>query len=313
VSIIVSIIVKNKGINTMEIPAAYLQQIDVFLPHAATKAMRLNRDGLVNEVVIVDDQWSFRFPNNEEGKVALHKESQLLEVVQPHLSLPTPRFQWLSDDCVVYEFIPGQPLDRNTLLCQDERTQTKVAEQLAAFLHELHTIPLDALSQLALEAPTQPTVTGWREKFAEIERDLFPYLWANQKQWVTDLFAPLLDGRVDMRFQTALIHNDLASYHILFDPVAGRINGVIDFGVARLGDPAGDISALLNNVGEEFLYPMRAAYPGLDAMLDRARFKASYIELWWLQQGLRTHDISWYMVHIGRARPMMPVGWGKEG
>lgn len=293
----------------MEIPAEYVQQIDAFLPRTSTRKLRLNRDGLVNDVVIVDDEWSFRFPKNAEGKLTLRKESQLLELVQRHITLPTPQFQWLSDDCVVYRFIPGVPLARNTFLRQHKASQARIGEQLAVFLHELHTIPADALAQLALDATPQPALAEWQEKLAAIERALYPYLWADQKQWIADLFAPLLDGRVDMCFQPALIHNDLASYHLLFDPALGQLNGVIDFGVAQLDDPAADFGALINTLGEEFLYPMRAHYPGLDDLLDRARFKAGYIELWWLEQGLRTNDISWYMAHIGRARPMMPVGW----
>ena len=38
----------------------------------------------------------------------------------------------------------------------------------------------------------------------------------------------------------ALIHDDLASYHILYAPDTRRITGVIDYGMARLGDAASD-------------------------------------------------------------------------
>jgi aminoglycoside phosphotransferase (APT) family kinase protein len=40
-----------------------------------------------------------------------------------------------------------------------------------------------------------------------------------------------LENPESTEYKPALIHGDLASYHILFDPQAGKITGVIDFGM----------------------------------------------------------------------------------
>lgn len=289
------------------IPDPYLRLIREYRPELAGGEMQLNRDGLANDVVIVNREWCFRFPKNDAGHQALARESKILHVVQQHVALPTPRFEWLGEQCVLYHFIDGEPLSRNTLLRQDRFIQDRVAEQLARFLRELHTISTAALASLSLPAPAQPTPDEWLTRFETIERQLYPFLWADQKAWLAELFGPVRSGALDLRFEPALIHDDLAAYHMLFDPVAGQLSGVIDFGVASLGDPASDFALLINTLGESFVQRMIPHYPAIEAALDRARFHAGMLELWWMQQGLATNDLSWFMVHIGRARDVMPI------
>jgi aminoglycoside 2''-phosphotransferase len=133
-------------------------------------------------------------------------------------------------------------------------------------------------------------------------------LWADQKAWIYDLYAPVLEGRVDLDIYTPrLIHRDLASYHILHDPQSSRLAGVIDFGTAGLGDPASDWACLINTYGESFVRRMNATYPLEQATLDRARFLAGSLELEWALIGVQDKDPSMLLVHIGRARDSQPL------
>ncbi len=132
---------------------------------------------------------------------------------------------------------------------------------------------------------------------------------------MADLFAPVLDGQLNIcEHDPALIYNDLAAHHakstfnILFDPAAKRINGIVDFGAARLGDPASDFALVMSVFGESFLRRLQVFYPAIEGSLDRARFWAGVLELEWIAEGLRTKDASWFTVHIGRARDVMPIG-----
>jgi aminoglycoside 2''-phosphotransferase len=127
--------------------------------------------------------------------------------------------------------------------------------------------------------------------------------------WVHHQFEPLLRDRAWIEsYQPALVHADLAQYHILHDRETGTISGVIDFGVGGLGDPAIDYSNIINVYGESFLQRMAQFDPQIDATLDRARFLAGTMELQWLLGGVRSKDFSWFTVHIDRARDVMPVG-----
>ena len=294
----------------MEIPEPYLRIIHEQLSDVAGKVLRLNRDGLVNDVVIVDETWVFRFPKTEEGRHAQERESRILDVVRQYVDMPVPAFILLSDSAVMYPIIPGVPLDRNRYLRQTEAVQNRLIEQMAQFLRQLHGIPANALTQHEIPVfKRDASREAWAAKLEEIQRELFPLLWADQKVWVAELFAPVLAGELDMQAYTpGLTHYDLASYHILFDEPRGVINGVIDFGVAGIADPANDIALLINILGEHFLQRMQPHYPELETMLDRARFMAGVLELQWVLEGLRSKDASWFTVHLGRARDVKPIG-----
>jgi aminoglycoside 2''-phosphotransferase len=293
----------------MEIPNSYVARITAALPQATPAQMRLNRDGLMNDVVIVDGRWAFRFAKTPAGRSALLTESQILAVVRRHVELPAPDFTWQGEECVSYAFLSGAGLDRNTLLRLDETTQQQLAEQLAHYLLQLHTIPAAALATLPLMPVAPPAVAATRSQLENIRTVLYPHLWADQKRWIEELYEPVLSGAVTLEYTPVLIHNDLASYHILYDPTAQRLSGVIDYGAAEIGDPAGDFALLLNTYGESFLRRMIGVYPALAPALDRARFRAGALELWWALQGVRTNDPGWYLVHLGRARDVMPIGW----
>jgi aminoglycoside 2''-phosphotransferase len=58
-----------------------------------------------------------------------------------------------------------------------------------------------------------------------------------------------------------LIHGDLAPEHILCNPEAGSITGVIDWGDACLGDPALDFAGLFSLGGEKLVDRVLAYYP----------------------------------------------------
>jgi aminoglycoside 2''-phosphotransferase len=287
----------------------YVERIRECFPTLTISAVRFNPDGLTNHVFIVNDELVFRFPKNEQAKQALDREAQVLDLVRRHVSLPVPYFERQEEDFVMYRFLPGQPLYRHDLLRQDNNTQDQIAEQLATFLQQLHTIPQHQLQAAGLTlAPAENRTAYWRQRLQEFEQELHPFLWADQKAWIHQLFTPLLEGTLDMMaFLPALVHDDLASYHILYDPTTCQLSGVIDFGVAGLGDPADDFALIINTCGESFLRRMARFYPEILPALDRARFKAGALELEWALNGVRANDPNWFLVHLGRARDVLPI------
>lgn len=82
-----------------------------------------------------------------------------------------------------------------------------------------------------------------------------------------------------------MIHGDFGRSNILYDEREQRITGIIDFSELSLGDPAVDIAALACPVGygEDFVRRFEHIYPGIDALLPRARF---YISTFALQEAL---------------------------
>ncbi len=146
------------------------------------------------------------------------------------------------------------------------------------------------------------------EFYDDLEREIFPLLWNDQRAWVAHHFAPVRDGRLDLAYQPVLIHGDLAQYHILYDPATLTLAGILDFGTAGMGDPAVDFAIIISMYGERFLRRVARTYPAISVALDRARFLAGTHELQWALGGVRTLDRSRFVAHIGRARDASPIG-----
>jgi aminoglycoside 2''-phosphotransferase len=111
-----------------------------------------------------------------------------------------------------------------------------------------------------------------------------------------------LNDENNFEYALKMVYTDLAPYHIMYDSRARRINGIIDFGCAGLGDPALDVGVLINVYGETFLNRFYKIYPEAEVYLKRARFYAGAIELRWVLQGLERRDPMWFAVHLGGAR-----------
>lgn len=282
-------------------------------PELAGAPLRINSEGLANEVVIVGEDLVVRFARDEQARADLTVEAQLLEAIRPYVTLQVPHFERVEAEAVVYRFVPGAPLYRHDLLRRAPVVQERIAGELATFLRQLHGVSLTSLP-VALSTPSSGRTARWLERLAAIEQELFPILWSDQRDWVRQLFAPLREGRLDLDAYTPVLrHNDLAAYHLLWDPDRARMVGVIDFGVAGAGDAADDFACLINTYGESLLRLMAPVYPLDQATLDRARFLAAGLELQWLLSGLRSNDTSWFTVHLGRARDALPIGAALEG
>jgi len=290
-------------------PAHLLERIRATFPALRLSSVRLDPDGLVNTVVIVNDEWVCRFAKDEHGMQALAHEAQVLAMVRRHVDVAVPAFEHQEPDFVAYRFIQGRPLYRHDLQELNDREQDHLAEQLGTFLRQLHAIPQAELEQHAIgRSDAQRTPEDWQRLYADVERELFPLLWRDQRDWVAHHFAPVRTGRLDLGYRPVLIHGDLAQYHILVQAETMNLTGILDFGTAGLGDPAGDFAVVISMYGERFLQRLGRTDPTVIEALDRARFLAGTVELQWVLAGLRSGDRSWFVAHIGRARDAGPIG-----
>jgi aminoglycoside 2''-phosphotransferase len=284
---------------------ALLQRVQAILPDLVIEQFEINRDGLFNEVAIVNRQLVFRFARDEYSASILQTEMKLLDLVRPRLGInvPTP-IRW-GADYMVYPFLNGQALTRKLVLASAGTIQNEVAGQMGAFLHRLHTIDV---SQAGWEIPATLAPVkrhNWLDLQARLKEKVYPLLVKSQVEWLDDLLSGALDDPAFFEHTPVLIHGDLASYHILYDRQEHAIRGIIDFGVAGMGDPAVDIGGLFNFYGESYIRKIGPSYPALENILPRARFYAQAVELQWVLQGLETGDPSWFTAHLGLARDIL--------
>lgn len=289
----------------------YLAAIRADRPELDIVSAELNTDGMANAVVVVNDALVFRFPKTEAARELQRYESALLGAIHAHLPVAVPQVEAQNEQFALYRLVPGEPLYRHRLLGAAPEAQAQLLDQLGAFLAALHAIPLDGLPVPPWQRPGQPESARAQAlaRFEHIQQQLYPHLWRDQRAWIEHLYAPLLDGTLDLDgFAPCLIHADLASYHLLVAPDPLRLSGVIDFGTAGPGDPAVDIGLLLSIYGESVVRRMAGAYPLSADLLDRARFFAGSLELEWALAGVRENDVSMLLVHLGRARDILPIG-----
>ncbi len=211
----------------MDIPSAYLDRIQAILPELVITSAHFNQDGMINDVVTLNEQFMARFPKDAYAKERLVIESCILELMRAEVEMPVPRFEFQAEDVVMYRMLVGDPLTREVLLRLDEAVQDCLAEQLARFLTQMHEIPRKVVEQCAIGvSEAVRSLEHWSTMFADVQQELFPFLWAHQKTWVQQLFAPVLHRQISFDYEPVLTHGDLGVYHILYDPTQGRITGI---------------------------------------------------------------------------------------
>lgn len=178
------------------------------------------------KVLILDDTWVVRWPRHSLAFEEIEKEVELLPVLAPLVPVEVPRFEYVSRDpwLVAYRLIRGEPL-------VDED-----AVGVRAFLDALH-----AIDVREVPAPRPDWLATYRQQAEEFRRVVLPLLDTDERRSGEALLAQTetLTG-----FEPALTHSDLGPAHLLIRN--GRLAGVIDWGDARVGDPALDYAWLLN-------------------------------------------------------------------
>lgn len=290
------------GMNELE---AYESRIRKVVPEIRIENISLNREGLMNDIVIVNSEVVFRFPKHEYSFKHLNKETKLLQLLRNYISLEIPLPLYESDEVLAYHLIPGETLRRDVLMRLPEDDQQAIADQLAQFFKELHGIPVNQISDFEIPmADALMKYEGWMNVYQKIRDKVFPLLLPHVREWATEHFEAHLSDNSNFEYELKMVDTDIPPYHILFDRERKRINGIIDFGCAGLGDPAIDFGVIIYNYGESLMNRFFQVYPEAEAYLKRARFYAGAQEIRWLLTGIERNTPWWFAVHVGSAKDM---------
>ncbi len=278
-------------------------RIRAISPGLEIDTFEINRDGLANEVVVVNGEYVYRFAREAEwARAAMRSELGILEQVRPRLPVAVPEPFYEAEGAVAYRYLPGEPLTLDLLTALPQPARAELAAQLGACLRALHETPL-LDSTPATTAPV--TASAWARIRAEVEAKVYPLMLGHQREWAARLFDEMLADPGNFDYPPRLIHGDLGPYHILYDRASNRITGLIDFGVAGGGDPANDVGLFLQVYGGKFVELILKDYAEARSWLRRARFYAQAIELQWALNGLRSGDAQWFVAHLGGARDLL--------
>jgi aminoglycoside 2''-phosphotransferase len=297
-----TITVKRNGDFMINNDMYWHERVHEIMPDLDIHNVELHQEGLVNDVLIVNDQWVFRFTHTEWGRELMHMEEKLMRFLAPRVSLRVPYPEKCSGSVMVYQHLNGDSFLRETWAGKDQLNQQQIADQLGRFLHELHHISTEGLDweiPLTLAPVTRDT---WLDIYDRFIDKVQPLLLPHQIEWADNLFDMALNSPGFFDFDPVLIHGDLAPYHILYSKEQGCLTAVIDFGIAGLGDPATDLGSLISSYGEALVTKLEGKYPELADLMPRARFYAQAIEIQWVLLGVESGEKYWFTAHLGGAR-----------
>jgi aminoglycoside phosphotransferase (APT) family kinase protein len=234
-------------------------------------------EGLDNVAYEVNGELIVRFskePDPARRTALLNHEARLLAAVAgvSPLPVPEPTFTAAEQGYLAYFKIPGVPL-LDAARHQRPDHGTSIAATLGELLNALHAVPADRWTDL-VDADDQP-LAEWRREAAGTYTTVAGHVPAVHRRPVEAFLdaPPPRDGHAPV-----FSHNDLGIEHVLIDPVAWTVTGIIDWSDAAIIDPAHDLGLLYRDLGPAALRSAIGRYrtdaTDVAALSERAVFYA---------------------------------------
>jgi len=221
-----------------------IKKIKDNFPDLKFKKFNIVDFGWDKTVVILDNKIVFAFPKGKGIDKKIKAELGILPKLNKKISLPIPNYQYIPKDksFVGYNFISGTPLSTQYFKKLTPAQKTNIAKQIAVFLSELHSFPLQAVKKCgATEAWSEKDARNYYLKQVET---VYKKLSTKDGETLKNIFRKYCNATIKDDFKKALIHQDLTEEHILIDKNTKKVCGIIDFSDSQIADPAIDFSKL---------------------------------------------------------------------
>jgi aminoglycoside 2''-phosphotransferase len=240
--------------------------IEECFPQLQIRHSRQILTGWENLVLEVNREYVFRFPKYRDTEKRLRNEIAFLPTLRRHLSTQVPDYEFIEGRKEVVALVWWVPQDQRrhsaepTL--QKEWTRP-LAAQIASFLKELHRIRFrDVRFRNILRYSPEEWYGSIRLQYRKVRRIVYPLLDTRLRKRSEAFWQKLLSEFRDSSFEPTLIHGDLGTENLLFDPASVRLTGILDWGYMQVSDPALEFAHLFMHkaeLGEEVLkqYRMR--------------------------------------------------------
>jgi aminoglycoside 2''-phosphotransferase len=251
----------------------YAGWIHSAFPSVSISTIEWLASGQNSTALLVNGSIVFRFPRYADGIEQLRREVAILQLIGRDVPVPVPEPGYVNlapsvdgTAFVGYAMLPGVPLSECTL---DDVDARHVGSQLGAFLRHLHRMPVDRVH--AGDRSPRWMVEPWERLYLDILDLLFPMMRPDACVSVSRHFETFLHDHRDATIDPVLIHGDFGASNVLYDASERTVSGVIDFGSARVGDPAIDIAAA-TTIHPAIRERLVQVYPADASMLRRADF-----------------------------------------
>ncbi|MEO6470898.1 MAG: phosphotransferase [Aeromicrobium sp.] len=221
---------------------------------------RIFASGWDNTVVVLDQDWIFRFPRRSIALPGVRREIDWLEWISERIDLPVPIPAHVGD----YD---GWPFWGGRLLLGEELAhcphvdRVPIAESVGRFLAQLHAIEPRG------ELPVDPFARGDSASRSGKARDVLDDL-IGLELWESDpdIEAILAEGSQlgPPLGKPVFSHGDLYSRHVLVGPEADAVCGIIDWGDLCMAVPAVDLAIAYSAFSGEARESLLDAYGSID-------------------------------------------------
>ena len=267
-------------------------------PQIPIERTHLIESGWESKVLVINDEYVFRFPRWMEVIPKLRREVKLLPMLRGRLNIRIPDSDFISAGAmdptleeavfVGYRMLPGELLTPELFQERVQGQKTvfeRCAAQIGGFLTALHRFPREKAIDLGYEVAKPSSFMPF---LLEIKAKAEPLLTHLALKRVDTFISRALELWDASEFQVVMTHGDLAPEHLLFNPESGQVSGVIDFGDALIDDPAGDFTTFLCQYSEDFTLAVLDHYePGLDDLaIERCDVYRRLEPFYWISYGL---------------------------
>lgn len=204
-------------------------------------------EGWDNHTYLVEGRWVDRSPRHDDLAPWLLAETRLLPMIVGRLPLEVPVPEVVEHDPLVvrHRLVEGTAADASVLTREDGR-------EVGRFLRRLHDLPGSVAAAASVRSGADDRRA--RDELVSAMRSVALPLVPPSLAAVAER---LLDGATTVD-AGRLCHGDLVGEHLLVR--GGRVSGVIDWGDARVTDPALDLAWALNGTNESFAHEVVRSY-----------------------------------------------------
>lgn len=194
----------------------------------------------------VNDEYIFKHSKHDEARINLKKEIRVLNYLKGKITLQIPDIEYYSEEYSVcgYKEIKGNKLSPGIYKGLSDDEKDMLAQDIALFLREMHSIPLPDIDGLELHV-----IDDYRSDYETLRKMIYDKIPDKSKEYIDDLYKRILNDERISQYVKALCHNDLSCNHIIIQN--NKAVGIIDFGDVAITDRDKDFVYLLEDSSEE--------------------------------------------------------------
>lgn len=202
--------------------------------------------GMDSVAYLVNHLYIFKQSKHDEARAGLKKEIQILNYIKNKITLQIPAVEFYCEKYGVcgYKLIKGDILTPDIYQNMSCDEKNMLAQDIARFLGELHSVPLPDIQGLVSDV-----AQDYASDYRALKNLIYHKIPDTSKLYLDNLFANILSDPRIVTYVSALCHNDLSCKHMIVQNNA--LAGIIDFGDAAVTDRDRDFVYLLENSKDE--------------------------------------------------------------